>query len=130
MPLPRLPFGNLTSSRQLVSGNHINNVNNMLSGTATLIAATPAGTALSSLTLDAAFNEISTVASAADSVTLPLAKSGLRVCVTNSGGGNSLKVWAKGTDLISGATSLAVASTVSTIFVCIKDGVWKSFNLT
>jgi hypothetical protein len=129
MPLPLLPFGTLISSKQLISGNHINGFNNLLTGTATNLVATAAGTAATSLQLNSAFNEIATVANANDSVTLPPAKSGLRVMITNNGA-NTLKIWANGTDVIgggAGAASVTIngAGNLASLFVAVKDGVWR-----
>lgn len=128
--LPRLPFAVLTASRQLISGNHINYVNSLLSGTQTGITATASGTATNSFVLNAAFNEITTVTTGNDGVTLPVAKSGLRVCVTNSGAGNSLQIFGSGTDTINGtagATGVALVQNAVAMFICTKDGVWRRF---
>jgi hypothetical protein len=128
--LPRLPFATLTTSKQLVSGLHINNVNALLTGTATGLTATAAGTQVNSLVLNSAFNEVATVTTGNDSVVLPLAKSGLRVMVTNSGAGNSLQIFANGTDVINataGATGVALAQNATAYFICRKDGTWVRF---
>jgi len=130
MPLPLLPFGTLISSKQLISGNHINGFNNLLTGTATNLTATAGGTAANSLQLSSAFNEVATVASVDDSVTLPPAKSGLRVTITNNAAANRLKIWANGSDVIgggAGAASVTIngAGNLASLFVAVKDGVWR-----
>lgn len=130
MALPNLPFSTLIPSRQLISGAHINGTNNLLTSFQGGIVAL-AGGALSALTpiLNAAFNEIGTVANANDSVVLPIAKVGLRVEVTNSGGA-SAQIFANGTDTINGtagATGVALANTATALYICTKNGVWKRF---
>ena len=132
MPLPNLPFGTLISSKQLVSGNHVNGFNNLLTGTATGLTATAGGSAATSLQLNSAFNEITTVATAADGVTLPPAKSGLRIGVLNSDAADSLRVFANGTDLIKIGAAAGVAQSdqaagVPNLYVCFKDGLWVRF---
>lgn len=128
MPLPNLPFGILITSKQLISGLHINNLTYLLTGTATNLTATPAGTNVTSLALNSWSNEVTTVANANDGVLLPLAKSGLRVIVTNSGAGNSLRVFANPNDNIKGAAQADLAQNASSMFVCWKDGTWKQLN--
>jgi len=103
MALPRLPFGLQIPSRQLISGQHINNVNNLLTSFGQRVAL--AGGGLTGLTpiIDDAFTEITVVASANDSVQLPAAKTGLRCMVTNSGA-NSAQIFGRlgTTDTIQG----------------------------
>lgn len=136
MPLPSLPFGNLIASRQLVSGNTINRIHDLLTsflgGPSAGITAL-AGGARSVLTpvLNAAFCEITVAATAADSVQLPVAKVGLSVTVTNNGA-SSAQVFAyyTTTDTIqgtAGATGVALAAGATARYQCTKDGVWKRF---
>lgn len=130
LTLPKLPFAIYSESKQLISGGHINRINSLLTSFLGSITATAAGTQTTSLVLSAAFNELTTVASANDSVTLPPAKCGLRVAVTNSGGANSAQIFASGTDTINGtagATGVALANAATALFICTKDGIWRRF---
>lgn len=130
--LPRLPFGNLITSKQLISGQHINNLTALLTGTATGLTATPAGTQATSLPLNSWSNEITVVATANDGVLLPPAKSGLRVIVMNNDAADSAQVFASGTDVIfpgnvAGNVGVALAAAATAMFVCTKDGRWNRF---
>lgn len=128
--LPKLPLEIFTSSRQLLSGAWANAITNLLTSSATGITATPGGTAISSLVLNNTFNEITVVATANDSVTLPLARAGLNVYVTNSDAADSLRVFSQGTDYIkaSGTTQVDINFGNTVEFICIKNGVWKYFT--
>lgn len=136
MGLPTLPFGTLLTTRQLVSGFAINRLHDLLTsylgGPNTGIIAL-AGGALTNRTpvLNAAFCEITVVASAADSVQLPRAKTGYKICITNNGA-NSVQVFGNylTSDTVQGqptATGQALAAGATAIFVCTKDTVWKRF---
>ena len=132
LTLPKLPFDILITSRQLVSGQHINYIGGLLTSFVGALTARAGGAQAGSPILDAAFNEITTVTSANDSVQLPIARVGLRVCVTNSGAGNSLQIFANqaGTDTINGtagATGVALAQNATALFICTKTGVWRRF---
>src|SRR5438309_11087586 len=100
MALPKLPFCTLLPSRQLVSGSHINGFNDMFQSFQGSIVAL-AGGARSALTpiLNAAYCEVTTVATGADSVILPVSAVGYVITVTNSGA-NSLQIFANGSDVI------------------------------
>lgn len=126
--LPNLPFHRLIPSRQLISGEHINNISDMLTGFSGGLTAL-AGGGLSGLTpiFNSAFNEVTTVVTAADSFALPVAKVGLCITVTNSGAA-SMTVFAQGTDTISGGASQAHAVGVTTDYVCVKPGIWKRYT--
>src|ERR1700743_2036408 len=128
--LPKLPFGVLIPSKQLLSGDRANGTAGLLTSSVTGITATAAGTQSNSYQAITAFVEVTTVASANDSIVLPLAKAGLRVCVTNSGAGNSLQIFANGSDVINataGNVGVALAQNATALFICTKDGVWKRF---
>lgn len=122
--LPKLPLNVLVSSSQLVAGQQINALSGLLTGAATELIATPNGTAINSVALNSAFNEIKTVANPNDSVTLPIAKAGLRVFVNNAGA-NNLKIWCYPADNINGSSSITIDNGANPIwFVCYKDGSW------
>lgn len=132
--LPNLPFGILITSRQLISGKHINDIGGLLTSFAGSIAALAGGAQAGSPILGAAFNEITTVTNANDSVQMPLAEIGLRVCVTNSGAGNSLQIFGNqnGADVffpgnVAGNVGLALAQNATALFICTKTGVWRRF---
>lgn len=131
MGLPNLPFNRLIPSRQLISGNHINFITDLLTSFEGSMVALSGG-ALSALTpvLNAAFCELTTVAIAADSVVLPKSQIGLIITVTNSGVA-SAQIFANGTDTINGTAGnvgVALAAAATAQFVCTKLGVWKRFT--
>lgn len=133
MPLPNLPFGQLITSKQLISGQHINNLSYLLTGSIGGLTATPAGTAANSLQLNSAFNEIATVVTTGtDSVTLPPAKSGLRVVVDNRDAADTLKIWANGADTIFvggvAAASDTLTSLAGAMYIAVKDGQWRRWS--
>lgn len=79
--------------------------------------------------LSGGFNEVTTVATAADSVCLPPAVYGLEIFVHNGAAANSMQVFAGfGTsDTINGvaaATGVAQAAGKGAIYACYKDGAW------
>jgi hypothetical protein len=127
--LPNLPFGTLISSKQLVSGNHINGFNQLLTGTATGIVALAGGGFAGAPALNSAFNELTTVATIGDSVALPPAKSGLRVTIINSGA-QQANVFPQPADVINAGgagVQVTLAAAATAMFVAVKDGVWKRF---
>lgn len=132
MALPNLPFNILATSKQLISGLHINNLTYLLTGTATSITAKAGGGYAGAPTLGSWSNELTTVATAADSVALPLAKSGLRVIVINNGA-QAAAVFPQPTDTINGGAAGAAApgglanAGATAMFICIKDGQWRRF---
>lgn len=78
-------------------------------------------------TLSAGFNEVTTVATAADSVQLPVALYGLEIFVHNGAASNAMQVFANGSDTINGtagATGVSQAAGKGAIYACYKDGAW------
>lgn len=131
MSLPNLPFATQIPSRQLVSGQHVNEFNNLLSSFGQLAAL--AGGGLSGLTpvISNAFTEITIVSTDEDSVQLPVAKVGLRCVVTNAGA-NAAQVFGHlgTTDTVqgvAGATGVALAAGATALYMCRKNGVWSRF---
>lgn len=78
----------------------------------------------------AGLNEVSTTATAADSLLLPLAVAGLEVIITN-GGVASAQVFGAGTDTINAvatATGVAQGAGLTAIYFCTKTapaGTWR-----
>ena len=103
-----------------------------LGGTEDTITAAAGGTQAGALALSASktIHNVTTVASAADSVKLPLATgSGLMHWVKNSAAANSMQLFGAGTDTIDGvatATGVAVAAGKSRICVDIAAGKYVS----
>lgn len=127
--LPRLPFSILTASKQLISGEHINKVNGLLTSFQGAVTALAGGGYAGAPTLNAAFVELTTVATGGDSVALPPAKCGLNICVTNSGA-SSANIFPQPADTINaGAAGAAIALAAAAVayYTCTKDGVWKRF---
>jgi hypothetical protein len=72
---------------------------------------------------------VTTVATAADSVTLPAAKARKVVVVTNAAAANSMNVFpALGDAIDAGAVNIskAVAAGKTAVFYCAADGLWSS----
>lgn len=128
LTLPSLPFGILIPSRQLLSGNRANGTAGLLTSFSSVVAKAGGGLAGSPI-LNSAFVELTAVATAADSVQLPKALTGLRVCITNSGVA-SAQIFANGTDTIQGTAGnvgVALGNGTTALYVCTKNGVWKRF---
>jgi hypothetical protein len=132
MSLPQLPFYRLPPGQRLIAGQHINGLNDILTGAITGVVAL-AGGGQSALTpqTNAAFTEVTTVATAADSIQLSPAKSGLRMCITNSGA-NSLQIFGafgltNTIQGVAGNVGVALAAGATAMFVCTKDNVWVRF---
>jgi len=75
--------------------------------------------------LAATANVVTTVASANDSVKLPLAKKGMKILVHNGHASNSMQVFGAGVDTINGvatATGVAQAAGKSALYYAVSDG--------
>lgn len=89
------------------------------------------GQALATL-LGAAINRVTAVATAADSIALPVSVAGLWVVLINSGA-NALQLFGSGTDTINGvasSTGVSVASSKTFMAFCPVAGVWFGGALT
>lgn len=125
--LPSLPFKErFTSGRQLLPGHRMNSLCDMLTS-ASQVVALAGGNLPGAPVLNAAFVDLVTVATAADSAALPPAQIGMSITVTNSGVA-SATIWASGTDTISGAASQTHAPGVTVDYVCVKPGIWKRYT--
>jgi hypothetical protein len=83
-------------------------------------------------TINRMMNRITTVATAADSITLPLSVAGMQVMVTNAAAVNSMNVFPGVGDAINAlATNAAFALTVgkTVTFVCYTSGQWHTLPL-
>jgi hypothetical protein len=86
----------------------------------------------SALALTASINRVTTVATAADSVSLPPSLPGLAITVINAAAANSLNVFPVSGDAInalSANTAFAMAANKTATFYCAVAGTWNS-NLT
>jgi hypothetical protein len=137
MGLPNLPFQHYTTGRQLIKGSDINGIFDEFSSFKGPLTAL-AGGGRSGLTpvFNAAFNDVTVVATAGDSFVLPVAQVGFRITVTNNGA-NSMQVFGNGLDTISGtAGNVGVAQAAGTTieYVCIQSatnvagGIWKRYT--
>lgn len=105
-----------------------------LAGIETGLTAHAGGTQAAALALSASkpIHEVTTVGSANDSISLPLATgSGAIHWVKNSAAANSLQLFGAGTDTIDGvatATGVAVAAGKSRILVDSASGKWQSIS--
>lgn len=87
---------------------------------ATGVTANAGGGQTNATLLTGTMNDVATVATAADSVKLPLGQVGLWVLVRNSAA-NSMQVFGSGTDTINAAataTGVAQAATTSALYFC------------
>jgi hypothetical protein len=127
--LPNLPLTELIPSRQLISGQHFNEVQGFLFSFQSGMIAKAGGGRPTATTISSANNQFSVVATAADSCVLPAAKAGLEVFIQNDGAA-SLQVFGNGSDTINGtagATGVALANGASALYKCIFTGQWKRF---
>lgn len=79
--------------------------------------------------LDAALCRVTTVATAADSVVLPVAFAGRRIVVVNAAAANAMAVFPALGDVInalSANASISVAANKTIEFVCVVTGTWNS----
>ena len=92
------------------------------------ITAFAGGGQASATLLTGALNRVTTVATAADSVMLPVAKAGLKIVVKNTAA-NSLNVFPSLGDAInalSANAAFALATVKSAEFYCMVDGTWDT----
>lgn len=96
----------------------------VLNGITALVGGAQAGTALS-----ATINRVTTVASAADSVQLPVALAGRQVTVINAAAANAMAVFPRTGEIINALAanaSISVAANKTIIFSCAVAGTWNS----
>lgn len=112
------------------TGGNTGTGNSSLIAVSTGLTAHAGGGQASALQLVAAMNEVTTVATGADSVALPLAVAGMVVYVENAAGANSMQVFGAGTDTINAVatgTGVAQAAGKSGVYFCVKSapaGAW------
>jgi hypothetical protein len=85
------------------------------------------GMQTSALQLTAYYNNVTTVATAADSVKLPASVAGLEVIVSNSAASNAMQVFGLGTDTINSvaaATGVSQPAGTTMRYVCYSAGNW------
>lgn len=97
---------------------------------ATGLTAHAGGGQASALALTAKVNVVNTVATAADSVALPLAQAGLVCVVTNAAAANAMQVFGSGTDTINNVatgTGISMVAGTTKTFYCTSGapaGTW------
>jgi len=74
----------------------------------------------------APFVRVNAVATAADSVTLPLTQGGDMILIQNQGAA-SMTVWGWGGATINGAASLAQANGLGALYLATLEGTWSRF---
>lgn len=102
---------------------------NTLDSTANTLTAHAGGGQGSALPVTAEINQVTTVASAGDSVVLPAAAAGIQIMVANAAAVNSMNVFPASGDQINalGAnTAFALAAGKTAQFYCVKAGQWHS----
>ena len=115
-----------TTSRQLVSGEDINNLSDQLNSISIGIVAHVGGGQANATQLNAATNVVATVATANDSVKLPIGFPGLKVVIINQDA-DAVGVYGyNATDTINGGATVNQAQGTKT-YVCVSAGVWLSY---
>lgn len=126
LTLPNKQANQYTPSRQLVSGDDINNIVAQLNSSEVGITAKAGGGQALAYQLKAACNIVSVVATANDSVKLPKGINGLEVWVRNADAADSMQVFTYGTGTINGtdgvATGVAQAAAPNggTVYKCLN----------
>jgi hypothetical protein len=114
------------ASNVAITGGSITLTGYMTEYAATGITAHSGGGSASATALTAQHNNVSTVASAGDSVKLPTSVAGLEIQIINSGA-NALQVFASGTDTINGiaqATGVSQPANSVVEYTCPVAGSW------
>lgn len=126
---------------KLVNADELKTLANQLFSVTSGLTAHAGGGQAASLPMPAAINNVTTVASANDSVQLPPALIGAQIFLVNAGA-NSMQVFGDPSNLANGnasdviiphnsnnaaaaGTGVAQASTVGALYVCVTLGVWK-----
>lgn len=95
------------------------------------ITAFAGGGQASAYQLTAGLNRVTTVASANDSVKLPVCLGGKEITVINAAAANSMNVYGQTGETInalSANTAFAVAANKMVVFSCAADGAWYSLT--
>lgn len=116
-----------TSSRQLIAGSSVNDLENQLNSFQQLTAA--GTTVADAAVVDAANVEVLSGSANNAGIVLPAAYPGAVVSVLNNSL-NTTKVYGKGTDTVQTtattfAASVDMATLVQAVFRCIKAGYWQ-----
>lgn len=129
MSFPKSPPARYSSSRQLIAGSDMNNLNDAQNSYQLL---TPTGaTQVAAALIDASNVEIPAGAAAAG-VVMPVSYPGAEVDILNNSGNNQ-NVYPNGTDQIQNggtgyagaSTAVVIATLVSWRLHCIKQGFWQ-----
>lgn len=127
MTIPSSSPNVYTSSKQLIAGSDINDINNRCCSFQTLTAI---GVAQGSAApINAANVEILAGSANLAGVRLPKSYPGAEVAILNNSANNTI-VYGNGTDTIQSsgtafAASMTMATLTSTLFFCIKKGFWQ-----
>lgn len=114
-------FGSVTTVTTVTAGTYVKGA------AATSITAYAGGGQTNATALTAQINHVTTVATAADSVKLPVSAAGMSVTVINGAASNSMQVFGAGTDTINDvatATGVAQAAGKSATYHCPVAGKW------
>lgn len=114
-------FNSVTTSGAMTAGTYA------LTSAATSLTAFAGGGQASATALTKQINHVTTVATAADSVKLPVSVAGLVVYVVNGAASNSMQVFGAGTDTINDVatgTGVAQAAGKAATYVCPVAGKW------
>lgn len=123
LTLPNKQANQYTSSRQLINGDDINNLVSQLNSNEVGITARAGGGQANAYQLKTATNELTTVATNADSVKLPKGIPGLEVWVQNAGAANA-QVFVYNTGTINGTDGSAIGVALNSgsvaVYKCMK----------
>lgn len=111
---------NFQRGRRLIDGEDLNQLALLAGGISPVLTAKAGGGKATATPITGCITEVGTVATAADSVLLPLGYPGLQVLLVNSGA-NAMQVFGAGSDTINGAatgTGVSQASGTTAIYVC------------
>ncbi len=126
LTLPSKQVRQYTTSKQLIGGDDFNGVVAQLNSSAVGITAGVGGGSANAVQLANAFNTISIVISANDSVKLPKGFAGLEVSIANQAAANSLQVFTSSKGLINNidgvVTGVAIAASQAayTLYSCFR----------
>lgn len=133
MTVPSGPFNNFPRGKALLNGADVQKISDQVFGVQGGVVAFAGGGKTSATQITACSVEVTTAATAADSVKLPPGQVGLEVFITNDGA-SSIQVFGSGSDTINNvATGIGVAQAngVSAIYKClaVSAGSYKWYRV-
>lgn len=124
--IPRGPVPTFTRGRQLIDGDKLNQISQLLGSSGLPVVAKAGGTKPLATPIVNTNVEVGTVATAADSILLPPAYPGLMIRIANTGVA-SMQVFGSGTDTINSVatgTGVAQGNGTAAAYFCPTPGKW------